>query len=122
MSDAGSFILQRLSAGPLPAEVVKAHAKAEGITDITLRRAREDLMRRGLMRVYKGSGYGTPWYWTLIRDHGEVHEDADRHRRAAVEHRDVPPLEPEPPPPPERSAVARMWDRGVEAVKKTVTT
>src|SRR5215218_6276639 len=125
MTDTPSdFLRDFLQAGPVSADAVKTKATEAGITAKQLWNAKRVL---GVVSV-KQKGFATGWKWYLPNqapavepDHGlsPAHAKAQRHRDEAVRHRDVEPLEPAPAPP--RGAVARMWDQGVEVVKKVTT-
>lgn len=60
LREAKDFLREALAAGPRPAKDIEEDAKAAGITDRTLRRARKVLK----VKATKG-GFVAPWIWSL---------------------------------------------------------
>ena len=60
LKDAVEWLRERLAAGPVPAEVMMAEAKARNISDRTMRRA-----KIGLVNSYQEEGAAHLWVWRL---------------------------------------------------------
>jgi hypothetical protein len=76
-SDAEDFLLTLLASGPLPTKEVKRAAKDAGISDITLRRAKDSLG----VRARKHGGYFggvATWSWGLAEDADDSNEHAQK--------------------------------------------
>ena len=71
LEEAQDFLRHVLSDGRRPSKEVQAEARAAGITDATLRRARAAI---GIQPSRDGFGPGAVWYWSLPAATIDAHE------------------------------------------------
>jgi len=106
-----AFLRDELAHGPRLAEEIKAKALDAGIAPKRLRGARERLQ----VVTRKDRGFMSKWRWSLPGDPSVTAPEAPAPRCSTVRPNVV-----KVEAPRERSAVGRMWERGVGAVKAAV--
>ena len=84
LNDAAEFLRDELAGGECDVATLKSDARRAGVSEITLRRAKD---RLGVKAVKRGAFKDARWFWTLPEDAQTLPEDAqktdDEHLRAS---------------------------------------
>jgi hypothetical protein len=79
LDDAKAFLRRALADGPKPANAVKDEAKEEGISDVTLRRAKQ-----GLCQCIRQGGGHNRWLWALAAEEEGENVEQDGHLEQVI--------------------------------------